>query len=97
MNQPYKLTANNGAEFSWDDKSFSINEILFKEQKDKLRYSDSTEMEGWGDSGDYSYSGIKDAIMYNIGVMIKYYPETSAQFIEYAINYPKNGKYDNQE
>ncbi len=94
MNQPYKLKANNGAEFSWGNREFSINDILFKEYKDKLRYSDCTEKEGWGDDGDFSYGGIKDAIMYNIGIMIKHYPETKEQFIEYVTNYPRKGEYD---
>lgn len=88
MNQPYKLTANNGAEFSWENRCFQINNILFIEHKDTLRYSDFTLEHAWGDDGDYSYEGIKDAIMYNIGIMLKNYPETKEQFIEYAIKYP---------
>ena len=94
MNLPGKLIANNGAEFKWDDYSFDCNETLTKEQKKHLRYSDNTDFECWGNSSDLSYRGLKDTIVYNIGIMFKNYPETKEQFFEYVINYTQKGEYD---
>lgn len=94
MNIPFTLKSYNGAEFSWKDDSFSINSILFKNHKNEFLFSDCTNDEAWGNSSDYSYSGIKDAIMYNIGQMLKFYPETKEQFLQYVIKYPKDINYE---
>ena len=94
MNNPFKLTSNDGAELKWDNYSFSCNNVLYKKHKEELRFSDNTESECWGDDSDFSYAGLKDVIMYNVGLMFKYYPETKEQFFQYAINYPKKNQYD---
>lgn len=86
MKSPYELKSDNGAVFSWDNNSFYINDILFSEHKNSLRFSNQSETTVFGDSGDYSYKGLNDAITHNIGVMIRNYPETKEQFFQYMIN-----------
>ena len=105
MNASYKLTAYNGAEIEWTNNSFWCNEIFTKEQKDtnnnekyhygnKLKNSDKTDVCVFGNSNDFSYGGLKDAIAYNIGIMIDSHPETIQQLLNYFTSYPAISEYD---